>query len=407
MFFKMNGGLYKRLLALDHGAWVISYDEPGAPQYITDAFLEICEKAEMPEAYRIALEQAKHLTEAEMKRLALIEPLLEDSLFIIDGKSRLAMAKKIAEENGTTSKRILRMYYKYLARLVLLEKGKQNKERNEDEANFSWAIRKFYFSAKKMSLRDTYDHMLASRYMTPEGRLMETTPSWYSFEHYYYRHGYNKSIKCMVSRGGLSNYQRNERPLFGSTMRWKDKAGAFQMDATEADIYLVSRFDRSMVVGCPNIYMAVDTATQLIAGIHIGLDAGESAVMACLANAASDKVKFCKRYEIEIAPEQWPNTGLPGEIITRTRGRSLSPPGWGSCVPHTAWSARRCRHSVRTRRAWWRKPLMCCSKSTSHCCAARVLLRGDAQERWAVDYRAQAVLNLTEFTRFSAKESAT
>lgn len=93
MFFKMNGGLYKRLLALDHGAWVISYDEPGVPQYITDAFLEICEKAEMPEAYRIALEQAKHLTEAEMKRLALIEPLLEDSLFIIDGKSRLAMAK--------------------------------------------------------------------------------------------------------------------------------------------------------------------------------------------------------------------------------------------------------------------------------------------------------------------------
>ncbi|MEQ2428995.1 hypothetical protein [Enterocloster hominis (ex Hitch et al. 2024)] len=63
------------------------------------------------------------------------------------------------------------------------------------------------------------------------------------------------------------------------------------MDATEADIYLVSRFDRTAVVGRPNIYMAVDTATQLIAGIYIGLDAGETAVMACLANAASDKVQ--------------------------------------------------------------------------------------------------------------------
>gem|GEM_PF-7070113 len=29
----MNGELFKRLIALDHGAWVISYDEPGAPQY--------------------------------------------------------------------------------------------------------------------------------------------------------------------------------------------------------------------------------------------------------------------------------------------------------------------------------------------------------------------------------------
>ena len=49
-------------------------------------------------------------------------------------------------------------------------------------------------------------------------------------------------------------------------MRWKDRVGAFQMDATEADIYLVSRFDRSVVVGRPSIYMAVDTATQLVAG---------------------------------------------------------------------------------------------------------------------------------------------
>ena len=100
MFFRMNGELFKRLIALDHGAWVISYDEPGAPQYITAAFLEACEKVEMPEGYRVALEQAKHLTEAEMKRLALIEPLLEDSIYIVDGKSWLAMAKRIAEENG-------------------------------------------------------------------------------------------------------------------------------------------------------------------------------------------------------------------------------------------------------------------------------------------------------------------
>lgn len=406
MFFKMNGGLYKRLLALDHGAWAISYDEPGAPQYITDAFLEICEKAEMPEAYRIALEQAKHLTEAEMKRLALIEPLLEDSLFIIDGKSRLAMAKKIAEENGTTSKRILRMYYRYLARLVLLEKGKQNKERNEDEANFSWAIRKFYSSAKKMSFRDTYDHMLASRYMTPEGRLMETTPSWYSFEHYYYRHGYNKSIKCMVSRGGLSNYQRNERPLFGSTMRWKDKAGAFQMDATEADIYLVSRFDCSMVVGCPNIYMAVDTATQLIAGIHIGLDAGESAVMACLANAASDKVKFCKRYGIEIAPEQWPNTGLPGEIIT-DQGKEFITSRVGELCTTYGMEREALPPFRPDEKSLVEKTFDVLQQRYKPLLRGKGVIEGDAQERWVVDYRAQAVLNLTEFTRLSAKESAT
>lgn len=72
------------------------------------------------------------------------------------------------------------------------------------------------------------------------------------------------------------------------------------MDATQADIYLVSRLDRSQVVGRPYIYLAVDTATQLIAGIYVGLEAGEQAVIRCLTNAAMDKVEFCRQYGIDI-----------------------------------------------------------------------------------------------------------
>ena len=68
------------------------------------------------------------------------------------------------------------------------------------------------------------------------------------------------------------------------------------MDATQADIYLVSRPDRSEVIGRPYIYLAVDTATQLIAGVYVGMDAGEQAVINCLSNAAADKVSLCKRY---------------------------------------------------------------------------------------------------------------
>ena len=95
MFYRINGEVFRRLLALDHGAWVISYDEPGPPRYIENSLLELCEKADMPEDYRIALEQAKYLTRAGIKRLALIEPLLEDSSSITDKKFRLDMAKRI------------------------------------------------------------------------------------------------------------------------------------------------------------------------------------------------------------------------------------------------------------------------------------------------------------------------
>ena len=64
------------------------------------------------------------------------------------------------------------------------------------------------------------------------------------------------------------------------------------MDATQADICLVSRHDRSRVIGRPYIYLAVDTATQLIAGLYVGLECDESAVMLCLANAAQNKVEY-------------------------------------------------------------------------------------------------------------------
>ena len=76
-------------------------------------------------------------------------------------------------------------------------------------------------------------------------------------------------------------------------------------------------------MGRPNIYLAVDTATQLIAGIDVGMEAGEGAVMACLANAAENKVEFCAQYGIQIEPEQWPSRGVPDEIIT-DQGREFT-----------------------------------------------------------------------------------
>lgn len=88
------------------------------------------------------------------------------------------------------------------------------------------------------------------------------------------------------------------------------------MDATLADIYLVSRTDRTSVIGRPNIYMAVDTATQLIAGIFVGFEGGEQAVLSCLCNAAENKVNYCKKYGINISSEEWPSQKLPSEIIT-------------------------------------------------------------------------------------------
>lgn len=170
------------------------------------------------------------------------------------------------------------------------------------------------------------------------------------------------------------------------------------MDATQADIYLVSRLDRKAVIGRPNIYLAVDTATQLIAGVYVGLEAGESAFIKCLANAAMDKVAFCRFFGIEIDKNEWPSEGLPGEIIT-DKGREFI----GSRMEELAMKYGIEFESLPPFRPDGKglveKAFDLIQQKYKPLLRGKGVIEPDAQERWAVDYRSQAALTLEEFTK--------
>jgi len=53
------------------------------------------------------------------------------------------------------------------------------------------------------------------------GKLMKNTPSWFSFRNYFYSRGYHKQPRKVISRSGLTNYQRNERPVFSASSDWR------------------------------------------------------------------------------------------------------------------------------------------------------------------------------------------
>lgn len=385
-----TGEVYRVLLESEQGLWLISHQEPAAPFFVTS--VEGLERIETPVSFLVT--QQHILSEAERKRMALIQPLLDDEDCIPDKGHRLKKVKEISASFGTTTKRVLRIYYRYLATGVL---GSYSRRKRKKPPDFDWAIQHFYYSAKRLSLRAAYDMLLVQKYTDGSGQLREDAPPWSCFQRYFYSNGYHKRPEKIISREGLSHYQRNCRPAFGDASAWRSQPGAYQMDATEADIYLVSRFDRSSVIGRPYIYLAVDTATQIIAGVYIGLETGELAVLKTLENAAMDKVQFCKQYGIEITSEQWPNHGLPSEIIT-DKGRdfcserikefcarygvemqSLPPfrPGQKSAV-EKGFDLLQSRY----------KPLL----------RERGTIEDDAQERWSTGYRTQAVPNLDEFT---------
>lgn len=385
-----TGETFRVLLESEQGLWLISHLEPAAPLFVTSA--ENLERIETPASFLKARQRT--LTQAEEQRLALIRPILDNERCIVDRECRLNMVKEIAANTKTTTKRVLRIFYRYLARGEL---GSYPKREQKKRPDFDWAIQHFYYSAKRFSLRAAYDMMLVQKYTNRNGQLLADAPSWDSFQHYYYSRGYHKRPEKVISREGLSHYQRNCRPAFGSASEWRSCPGSYQMDATEADIYLVSRFDRSQVIGRPYIYLAVDTATQLISGVYVGLEAGELAVLKTLENAACNKVAFCQQYGIEITPDQWPNTGIPMEIIT-DKGRDF-------CSERIKEFCARYGIEMQILPPFRPDQKSIVEKSFDLLQARyKPLLRGkgviedDAQERWSTDYRAQAVLDLDEFT---------
>lgn len=393
-FLSRNGEIYRILLENEDTFWLISFENPmERPFCIAASELDSFQRVPMPQNFA---PEEHNLSSAAQQRLALIQPLLDRNMeAIIDRQLRFSIAKDIAKQQNTTPRRVLRLYYRYLATgQVAFSK---NREVTVNDT-YEWAIKTLYFSAKKFSLRATYDMMLVQKYTDSTGKLLENIPSWSSFRNYFYSRNYHKQPRKTIARSGLTNYQRNERPVFGSASEWRSVPGSYQMDATQADIYLVSRHDRSKMIGRPYIYLAVDTATQLIAGIYIGLECDESAVMLCLANAAQNKVEFCRGHGIEIDPSQWPSQGLPHEIITDKgteffgfRMRELCqkygveiqslppfrPDGKG--LVEKSFDLIQQRY----------KPLL----------RGKGVIEPDAQERWAVDYRSQSVLTLDEFTK--------
>ena len=384
------GVVFRVLIETPSGCWLIDCNGPSPPFFEAD--LHRYERVPAPDSWM----EDHTITPAQVVRLKMIQPLLDCTDCISDKSLRYQMAAEIAQQNQTTTRRILRLYYRYLATGRLMQKRKQ--QISESNQIMARAIRRYYYGSKRLSLRAAYEMMMLEDYVGHNGEFDSDAPTWSQFRHYYYDKGYHKNPQKVIAREGLTKYQRDHRPAWGSSAGWRPQPGSYQMDATQADIYLVSRKDRSIVVGRPYIYMAVDTATHLIAGVYVGFDCDETAVMACIAQATMDKVEYCARYGIEITPEQWPSVGMPTEIIT-DQGREF-------LGPRMSELCRRYGLEVLTLPPFRPDQKGCVEKSIDLLQQRyKPLLRGkgviedDAQERWATDYRTQAVLDLDDFTR--------
>ena len=194
-----------------------------------------------------------------------------------------------------------------------------------DFHNFEKAIKKYYLTRKELSFQATYEKMLSDSYsvaikdngdaehwhLLPPGKV----PSIRQFRYWYQK---NRNLRTEIQkRKGDVKYELSSRSVLGKSDYGQVGPGSkYQIDATVGDIYLVSQFDRSNIIGRPVMYFVIDVFSRMVTGMYIGLE-GPSWVgaMMAIANAASDKVAYCQEYGVGIAEEEWPCHHIPAAIL--------------------------------------------------------------------------------------------
>jgi len=286
--------------------------------------------------------------ECRDRRWGVISKIVEREPEIYEKNWRLQLIRETSEEEGETFKNIYKLLDCYwrsgkskngLLPLYSNCGAKRKKELKmqtgrktltySDYSNFGQSIQKYYLTRQKRSLKSTYEKLLQDFYTTKTDdgqlKLLEASeiPTFRQFQYWYSKNA--DIVNEKKKREGERGFELNSRAVLGKSDYGLMGPGAqFQVDATVGDIYLVSQFDRSNIIGRPVIYFIVDAFSRMIVGMSVGLEGPSwNALAAAITNMASDKIEFCKRYGIEITENEWPCRHVPASLLG-DRGELIS-----------------------------------------------------------------------------------
>lgn len=248
------------------------------------------------------------------ERYTMIAPILQ---LLPDEQKKCEMISTIAA-NEKISKQTIRKYLcLYLAFqniAILSPKDKGNDTcLSTDEKNMRWGLNKFYFSYQKNSLKTAYTMMLKAKYCDENGKLVADYPTFNQFR-YFYRKRKSKQ-NYYISRNGLTNYQRNNRPLLGDGVQEYAKApGMGMLDSTICDIYLVN--EEGGVIGRPILTACIDAYSSLCCGYSLTWESGVYSLKQLMHNVIADKQELCRKHGITIGTQEWNSSLCPGVLIT-------------------------------------------------------------------------------------------
>ncbi|HEF5708234.1 TPA: Mu transposase C-terminal domain-containing protein [Bacillus cereus] len=199
----------------------------------------------------------------------------------------------------------------------------------ETKRVFEKAVKKYYFTDPNNTLTYTYK-MMIRQYFQADVRYKENIkyiviedenniPTLRQFRYWFNkRYGTEEIIS---SKHGKKKFERDHRAILGSsTFEVFGPGSRYQIDATKANVYIISRYNSQWILERPTVYYVVDVYTHLIVGFYVGLESPSwMGMMMALLNATTNKVEFCEKYGMHITEECWPAAHLP-EVILGDRG---------------------------------------------------------------------------------------
>jgi transposase InsO family protein len=306
-----------------------------------------------PYAYLLqeAPEQGSKALQIRDKNFRILKPLIEDPNFYIS-KVRIKVINAILDSEVISKPylyRIARQYWQrgQIPNALLPDyrnsggKGKRRQAKDQklgrprvhaegvgaiiDEATeklFRVVIDKYLLNEGEFSLPFAHRRLkLLYDQLFPETPESEKPTKWQL--KYFYDREYEFTEK-ILKKTSSSHYKKDVRPLSSTaTMQAFGPGSRYEIDATIADIILVSDVDRNQPVGRPILYIVIDVFSRFVVGWYIGFEnPSYVAAIQSLQVAMTEKAEVMSSFGVECQNIEWPAPGLP-EAILADRGELL------------------------------------------------------------------------------------
>lgn len=287
------------------------------------------------------------------KNYQLIKSLVNDSHFLIaiSNTKRTSGINKQADKVGVSSKtinRLLRLYWKYgqtsnaliaaydncggygktkkltdqpmgrpqKPKTAAFERSKNFILTEKDKDNFKNILSTHFMKAHGKSMPKVYGELLRT-YYSDEIKIanaLNSVPNVPSITQLrYWKDKLFDKAEVAIKTTTEKDYLLNRRGLDGSTTtKWSVPGDCFEIDATVADVHIVSEWSSNLLLGRPTIYFVVDRATGFVCGLNISLfHASWRAARQALANTFLPKADYCREFGIQIQDSDWPANHIP------------------------------------------------------------------------------------------------